>query len=77
MSAFRQAGFISEHIWPLRLGTWSFKQNGVGEDGGKVWFDDVPARLLLLGLAVGIQAYQEIPSEWMRALLGLAGAEAL
>lgn len=77
MSAFRRAGFIPEHIWPLQLGTWSFKQYGIGDSDGKAWLDDVPARLLLLGLAVGIQAYQEIPSEWMSALLGLAGAEAL
>ena len=77
MSVFRRAGLIPERIWPLHLGTWSFKQHGIGGSFGKVWLDDLPARLLLLGLAVGIQAYQEIPSEWMHALLGLAGASAL
>ncbi len=37
----------------------------------------LPLRLLLLGLAIGLQGYQEIPSEWVRAVIGLAGASAL
>ena len=78
MSVFRRAGLIPEQIWPLQLGTWSFKRNAIeGTVSNTALLDDLPARLLLLGFAVGIQAYQEIPSEWMRALLGLAGASAL
>jgi len=69
MSVFRRAGVIPERLWPLQLGTWSFQQGDLG-----TLVDDLPLRLLLLGLALGIQAYQEIPLELTNALLGLGGA---
>jgi len=37
----------------------------------------LPLRLLLLGVAVGLQGYQEIPSEWTQAVIGLTGASVL
>lgn len=87
MALFRRAGFIPEQIWSLQSGAWSFgrrragvdpsasEQSGTLADGASG--DHLPFRLLLLGLAIGLQAYQEIPSEWMRGAVGLAGAEAL
>lgn len=44
---------------------------------GKATASPLLLRVLLLGLAVALQAYHEIPSEAVRALLGLAGASVL
>jgi uncharacterized membrane protein len=82
LTFFRRTGLIPG-IWPLQLGAWSFgRQQPAASVSGQA--DDLideassthlPLRLLLLGLAIGLQAYQEIPSEWTRGAFGLAGAE--
>ncbi len=71
MALLRRAGLIPEQIWPLQSGAWSFG----GQQADSV--AHLPLRLLLLGLAIGLQVYHEIPSEWTRAVFGLAGAAAL
>jgi uncharacterized membrane protein len=87
VALFRRAGFIPEHIWSLQSGVWSFGGHRAGTDSPALEQagpladgtsgDQLPFRLLLLGLAIGLQAYQEIPSEWVRGALGLSGAQAL
>src|SRR5579871_34993 len=87
VALFRQAGLIPQRIWPLQLGAWSFGGHRSGAVVPAVEQTDVsadntssihlPVRLLLLGLAIGLQAYQEIPGWWVQGFIGLAGAEAL
>ena len=86
MALFRRIGLIPERIWPLQLGAWSFGRQALATVPASMQADarvdeassnQLPLRLLLLGLAIGLQAYQEIPSEWIRAVLGLSGAEVL
>ncbi len=87
MALFRRAGLVPEQIWPLQLGGWSFgrHQSGAAVPAGSAAVaptassssTHLPFRLLLLGLAIGLQTYQEIPSEWIRSIFGLAAAEAL
>jgi hypothetical protein len=84
---FQRAGLIRERILSLQSGPWSFgryqadsaspalnQADGLADDTSP---DHLPLRLLLLGLAIGLQAYQEMPSEWLRGTLGLSGAEVL
>jgi uncharacterized membrane protein len=87
LAVLRRVGLIPERIWPLQLSSWSFQtrqRTGASEplDGSDTLPDaaaskHLPLRLLLLGFAIGVQGYQEIPSEWVRAALGLSGASAL
>lgn len=84
MALLQRTGLIPARIWPLQLGMWSFgrQQSAAALDQANTLAEGasahhLPLRLLLLGLAIGLQAYQEIPSEWTRGAFGLSGASAL
>jgi hypothetical protein len=87
VALFRRAGLLPEQIWPLQSGSWAFgghrsaaavsAAKQADKVDGDVISHQLPLRLLLLGLAIVLQTYQEIPSEWVRGLVGLAGAETL
>jgi uncharacterized membrane protein len=87
VALLQRTGLIPARIWPLQLGAWSFgrQQAGVAapaSDEADVLAEEasahhLPLRLLLLGVAIGLQAYQEIPSEWTRGAFGLSGASLL
>ncbi len=87
MSVFRRPGLFPKRIWPLQLGMGSLTGGAAtraesGATGTEYLsagssIDGLPLRLLLIGLAIGLQGYHEIPAEWMHALPGLAGASVL
>lgn len=78
MALFRRAGLIPERFWPLQLGAWSFGQHSPAapavEQADDISPSHLPLRLLLLGVAIVLQGYHEIPPEWLRAVFGFSGA---
>jgi uncharacterized membrane protein len=84
VALLRRTGLIPERFWPLQLGDWFFGQQAAGsaaEQAGAVPHilpsNYLPLRLLLIGLAIGVQGYHEIPPEWLRAIFGFSGAALL
>lgn len=85
MALLRRIGLIPERFWPLQLGDWSFgQQHAAGPASGQAdavshtrSSSHLPLRLLLIGLAIGVQGYHEIPPEWLRAIFGFSGAALL
>ena len=65
MSFLRRAGLVPERIWPFQWGT------------PEPLLNHLPLRLLLLGFAVLLQSYLEIPTQLVRGIVGISGAAIL
>ncbi len=87
MSWLRRAALIPARLWPIELGAWSFRTGLPAEEAERGMLTGVLAqalspthlelRLLLVGCAIGLQWYDEIPANWMQPLIGLPAASML